>query len=97
MSRHIARYRLADVVELSGDFVSPCIVTLSRVLGTSLFALVLGLLLVLVLVFVLVVAPVIVIPPVSVPVPVPVPVLVVGASGTAVPRTRASSLLPIEL
>lgn len=34
MSRHVARYRLADVVELFGDFVSSYIATLSRVLGT---------------------------------------------------------------
>lgn len=51
MSRHVARYRLADIVELFGDFVSSCIVTLSRVLvGASLIALVLVLVLVLLLV-----------------------------------------------
>lgn len=69
MSRHVARYRLADIVELFGDFVSSssCIVTLSRVLvGASLIALLLGFLLVLVLVLVLLLVPLLVLVPVLV-------------------------------
>lgn len=69
MSRHVARYRLADIVELFGDFVSSCIVTLSRVLvGASLIALLLGFLLVLVLVLVLLLVPLLVLVLVLVPV-----------------------------